>query len=120
MSNQGNSFNEDTLYLNPNEKVKLFNPLDQRTKEDHAARLKRWTDLGLLYPNLMDTLVAMSPEEIESLIIILSKPIAEVQDILNKFMFIKGIANDEIDISFDEEDDLDENHDESEDGDWEE
>lgn len=103
------------------ETKKIINPLYQRTEDDHAAHLKRWGDFGLLNPDIMDELIRLDDDELGALRSILfdDQNLVTLNDLLgklkiflsflngeiddDKFTIIKGIVNDEIEISFDED-----------------
>ena len=90
---------------------KPFNPLDQRTEEDHAAHLKRWADFGLLNPDIMDELIQLDDGELNALrsILFATENLVILNDQLCKFMIVRGIVNDEIEFTYNEDEDPDGN-----------
>lgn len=77
-----------------NENNGYFNPIDVRSEDEHKELLKKWENFGLLNSGLMDALLAMTPEEITSLVTILScESISDVEDTLNKYGIINNFVN---------------------------
>ena len=88
----------------------IYNPLDQRTEEDHAAHLKSWENFGLLNPDIMDYLTGLSEEGLDavrSLLLLSGKDPITLNDNINNYMMIEGIVKGELEAIFGDQFDTD-------------
>ena len=91
-------------YSMSNNDAKIIYPLDQRTPEEQKKRVDGWLTWGLLHPDLMDRLVSLNQNEIESLKTVMAtgSDLSDMMENIKNFIIIKGIVTGELDVSFDE------------------